>query len=168
MVESKSLILDNKQVNQKIKRMAFQIFENNFDEKEVVLAGIKNQGYILAQLLQEQLNEIATFKTRLVGVSLDKEAPTQSNISLDCDEKEVKNKTIILIDDVSNTGRTMAYSLKPFLNIKVKKLETSVLVNRSHTQFPISIKYSGFELATTIKEHVEVFLGKVDKCVYLL
>ncbi|QSE98453.1 phosphoribosyltransferase family protein [Fulvivirga lutea] len=168
MVESKSLVLDNKQVNQKIRRMAFQIFENNFNEKEIVLAGIKNKGYILAQLLQEQLNEIASFKTRLVGVSLDKEAPTQSNISLDCDEKEVKNKTIILIDDVSNTGRTMAYSLKPFLNIKVKKLETSVLVNRSHTQFPISIKYSGFELATTIKEHVEVLLEKEEKCVYLL
>ena len=104
---------------------------------------------------------------RLVGVSLDKEAPTQSDINLDCDIQELKNKSIVLIDDVSNTGRTLAYSMKPFLSIRVKKLETAVLVNRSHTSFPISVKYSGYELATTIKDHVEVDLEEDHKAVFL-
>lgn len=168
MEENRSVVLKNKEVVQKIRRIAFEIFENNFNEKEVVLAGIHNQGYSLAKLIKANLEEIATFEVRLVGVTLDKQAPTQSNISLDCDASELKNKTIVLIDDVSNTGKTMAYSLKPFLNIKVKRLETAVLVNRSHTQFPISINYSGYELATTIKEHVEVHLETAKKTVYLI
>lgn len=168
MEESKSLVLSHKQVVQKIRRIAFEIFENNFNEKKIVLAGIRSQGYSLAELIKSVLEEIATFEVQLVGITLDKQAPTQSNISLDCDVSELKNRTIVLIDDVSNTGRTMAYSIKPFLNIKVKKLETAVLVNRSHTQFPISINYSGYELGTTIKEHVEVQLETKEKTVYLI
>ncbi|ELR71265.1 uracil phosphoribosyltransferase/pyrimidine operon attenuation protein [Fulvivirga imtechensis AK7] len=164
---NKGLILSDAQVRQKIKRIAYEIYENNFQEKDIILAGIQEQGYELARLLLEELQQIASFKTTLIGVRLDKFAPTQSEISLDCDVSVVKNKCIILIDDVMNTGRTMAYSLKPFLNVKVKKIETAVLVNRSHTQFPISIQYTGYELATTIKEHVEVQLENDRKAVYL-
>lgn len=167
-MEDKSLILNNAQVEQKIKRIAYEIYENNFKEKEIILAGIYDQGYAFAGLLKEVLEDIASFKVKLIGVRLDKEAPTQSEISLTCDEKEIKNKSIILIDDVSNTGRTLAYSLKPFLSVKVKKIETAVLVNRSHTQFPISIQYTGYELSTSIMEHVEVQLKNMEKVVYLL
>lgn len=166
-MSEKTIILSHKQVVQKIKRIAFQIYENNHSEKEVILAGIRDQGYTLARLLKDCLEEISELKLLLVGVSLDKEAPTQSDISLDCEVSELKNKSIVLIDDVSNTGRTLAYSLKPFLNIRVKKLETAVLVNRSHVKFPVSVKYSGYELATTIKEHVEVDLENSQKIVYL-
>lgn len=164
---NKGLILSDAQVRQKIKRIAYEVYENNFQEKEIILAGILEQGYELAKLLLEELQQIASFKTTLIGVRLDKFAPTQSEISLDCDVSVVKNKCIILIDDVMNTGRTMAYSLKPFLNVKVKKIETAVLVNRSHTQFPISIQYTGYQLATTINEHVEVQLVTDRKAVYL-
>ncbi|UII21816.1 phosphoribosyltransferase family protein [Fulvivirga ligni] len=166
-MEDKSLILADDQVRQKIKRMAYEIYENNFQEKEVILAGIHEQGYQLAKLLQSDLTKIASFKVSLIGVTLDKFAPTQSDISLDCDTKDIKGKCIVLIDDVMNTGRTMAYSLKPFLNVKVKKIETAVLVNRSHTQFPISTKYAGYELATTINDHVAVELDKNKTAVYL-
>ena len=167
-MKDKSLILDNAQVDQKIKRIAHEIYENNFKEKELIFAGIYDQGYAFASLLKEALESIASLNVTLIGIHLDKEAPTQSEISLTCDESKLKNKSIILIDDVSNTGRTMAYSLKPFLSVRVKKIETAVLVNRSHAQFPISIQYTGYELSTSIMEHVEVQLKKSKKVVYLL
>lgn len=166
-MDNKTLILDQSQIEQKIKRMAYEIFENNFKEKKVVLAGIEEQGYELASLLAVQLEAIASFEVELMAVKLDKSALIQSEISIEGDANELVNHCVILIDDVLNTGRTLAYSLKPFLNIKVKKLETAVLVNRSHTQFPISSQYTGYQLSTTINEHVEVQLEKDKKAVYL-
>jgi len=166
MVADKTLILDTRQVKQKIKRMAYEIFEHNFKEKGVVMAGIEGQGYILAKLLAKEVENISPLEIRLVKISLDKVAPQQSEIKLDCDLKELKKKCIILVDDVLNTGRTFAYGMKPFLTIEVKKIETAVLVNRSHTLFPIYPQYTGYELATTLKDHVEVNLG--DETVYLV
>ena len=166
MVADKTLILDTRQVKQKIKRMAYEIFEHNFKEKGIVMAGIEGQGYILAKLLAKEVENISPLEIRLVKISLDKIAPQQSEIKLDCDLKELKKKCIILVDDVLNTGRTFAYGMKPFLTIEVKKIETAVLVNRSHTLFPIYPQYTGYELATTLKDHVEVNLG--DETVYLV
>jgi len=166
MVADKTLILDTRQVKQKIKRMAYEIFEHNFKEKGIVIAGIEGQGYILAKLLAKEVESISPLEIKLVKISLDKLAPQQSDIKLDCDLKELKKKCIILVDDVLNTGRTFAYGMKPFLTIEVKKIETAVLVNRSHTLFPIYPQYTGYELATTLKDHVEVNLG--DETVYLV
>lgn len=167
MVVEKSLILDARQVNQKIRRMAYEVYEHNFKEKSIVLAGIDGQGYVLAKLIRKEILAIAPIDVILVKVMLDKLSPQQSEVTLDCDLKEVRKKCIILVDDVLNTGRTFAYGLKPFLNTEVKKIETAVLVNRSHTLFPIYPQYTGYELATTIKDHVEVNLGK-ETAVYLL
>lgn len=167
-MSDKSLILTHEQIIQKTRRIAFEIYEHNFQEKELVLVGIYDEGYNFAKMLEAELSNIAPFATKLVGLKLDKAAPTQSEISLECTDSELKNKAIILVDDVSNTGKTMAYSLKPFLTIKVKKIEAAVLVNRSHTQFPIAVKYSGFELATTIKDHVTAQLEGENKSVYLI
>jgi pyrimidine operon attenuation protein/uracil phosphoribosyltransferase len=166
MVIEKNLILDSGQVRQKIKRMAFEIYEHNFKEKSIVVAGIEGQGYVLAKLLQKEVTSISELTVKLVKVSLDKAIPQQSEVILDCELKDIRKKCIILVDDVLNTGRTFAYGLKPFLNIEVKKIEIAVLVNRSHTLFPIYPQYTGYELATTLREHVEVMLGK-DSAVYL-
>jgi pyrimidine operon attenuation protein / uracil phosphoribosyltransferase len=166
MVSERSLILDSGQVKQKIRRMAYEIYEHNFNEKTIIMAGIDGQGYVLAKLLIKEVESISPLKTILVKVSLDKSAPQQSDVILDCNLKDVQKKCIILIDDVLNTGRTFAYGLKPFLNIEVKKIETAVLVNRSHTLFPIYPQYTGYELATTIRDHVEVTLGK-ESAVYV-
>ena len=103
---------------------------------------------------------------KLYKVTLDKLAPQQSEVSLDADISEARRKCIILVDDVLNTGRTLAYGLKPFLNIEVKKIETAVFVNRSHGLFPIYPQYTGFRLTTMINDHVEVKLGK-EAGVYL-
>jgi pyrimidine operon attenuation protein/uracil phosphoribosyltransferase len=167
MVNEKNLILNAVEVKQKIKRMAFEVYEQNFKEKNIVIAGIDGQGYILAKLLAKEVETISPIEVKLVKVTLDKLAPQQSEVKLDCDLKEVKKKCIILVDDVLNTGRTFAYGLKPFLNIEVKKIETAVLVNRSHTLFPIYPQYTGYDLATTIKDHVEVNLSREETAVYL-
>ena len=121
---------------------------------------------MLAKLLAKEVENISPLQVKLVKVSLDKSAPQQSDVTLDCDLKDLKKKCIILVDDVLNTGRTFAYGLKPFLDIEVKKIETAVLVNRSHTLFPIYPQYTGYELSTTIKDHVEVVLGK-ETAIYL-
>jgi pyrimidine operon attenuation protein / uracil phosphoribosyltransferase len=166
MVVEKNLILDSAQIRQKIKRMAYEIYEHNFKEKGIVIAGIEGQGYILAKLLAKEVEEIAGLKSLLVKISIDKMIPQQSEVTLDSDIKDMRKKCIILVDDVLNTGRTFAYSLKPFLTIEVKKIEIAVLVNRSHTLFPIYPQYTGYELATTLSEHVEVILAK-ESAVYL-
>ena len=108
MVAEKTLILDEQQVLKKIKRMAFEIYENNFHEKNIVIAGITGQGYILAKLLVKQVQHVSPLEVTLVKVSLDKLAPQQSEVTLDCDLKTLKKKCIILVDDVLNTGRTFA------------------------------------------------------------
>jgi pyrimidine operon attenuation protein/uracil phosphoribosyltransferase len=167
MVAEKSLILDANQVKQKIRRMAYEVYEHNFKEKSIIIAGIDGYGYTLAKLLSKEIQSISPLEVKLVKVKLDKLAPQQSEVTLDCDLKEVKKKCIVLVDDVLNTGRTFAYGLKPFLDIEVKKIETAVLVNRKHTLFPIYPQYTGYELATTIKDHVEVNLGK-ETAVYLI
>lgn len=166
MVSEKSLILDSAQVKQKIRRMAYEIYEHNFNEKTIVVAGIDGQGYTLAKLLIREVESISPIRAMLVKVTLDKFAPQQTEVTLDCNVKDLQKKCIILVDDVLKTGRTFAYGLKPFLNIEVKKIETAVLVNRSHTLFPIYPQYTGYELATTIRDHVEVVLGK-ETAVYI-
>lgn len=166
MVTEKSMILDAGQVKQKIRRIAYEIYENNFGEKTVVIAGIEGQGYVLAQALVKELGAISPLKPQLVRVSIDKAAPQQSEVSLDVEPRTISRKCIVLVDDVLNTGRTLAYGLKPFLDIEVKKIEVAVLVNRSHTLFPLYPQYTGYELATTIRDHVEVNLGK-ETAVYL-
>jgi pyrimidine operon attenuation protein/uracil phosphoribosyltransferase len=168
MIEAseKSLVLNGSQVIQKIKRIAYEIYENNFSEKSIVLAGIDGQGYALAKILEKELKSISPLAVVLVKVSLDKFTPVQSEVTIDVAEKDLKKKCVILIDDVLNSGRTLAYAMKPFLTSEIKKIEVAVLVNRRHTLFPIVPMYTGYELATTLTEHVEVKLGK-DAAVYL-
>jgi len=158
MTLTSNLLLNQKQTLQKIKRIAYEIYENNFTEQEIILAGIYDKGYRLAQLLQEEFNAIAPLRTTLVKVSLDKHSPLQGNIQFDCDPAILQNKCIVLIDDVLNTGRTLIYSLEPFLSLEIKKLQTAVLVDRSHKLFPVSADYVGYALSTTLNEHVEVVL----------
>lgn len=160
MTTMKNLVLEDAQVRQKIRRMAYEIFENNFAEKTIVLAGIDGQGYVLAQLLEKELVTISPLRIITARVMLDKQSPQKSEVRLDMKLEDLKKKTIVLIDDVLNTGRTLAYGMKPFLLIEVKKIEVAVLVNRSHPLFPVQPNYTGYELSTTMTEHVEVVLGK--------
>ncbi len=166
VTEMTNRVLDTVTVNQKITRIAYEIFENNFKEKSIIIAGIDGQGFLLARLIASELGKISPLQIRIVKVSLDKFSPQQSEVKLDADNKDIKKKCIVLVDDVLNTGRTLAYGIKPFLNTEVKKIEVAVLVNRSNTLFPITPTYTGYEFATTLTDHVEVVLGK-NAAVYL-
>jgi pyrimidine operon attenuation protein / uracil phosphoribosyltransferase len=159
-MDTSNRVLDAVKVNQKITRIAYEIIENNFKEKKLVIAGIDGQGYLLAKQIAAELGRISPVQIHLVKVSLDKFSPQQSEVTLDTENNDIKKKCVVLVDDVLNTGRTLAYGMKPFLNIEVKKIEVAVLVNRSNTLFPITPTYTGYELATTLTDHVEVVLGK--------
>ena len=163
-----NLILGEREIQQKCRRIAYEILENNYDENELIIAGIFDQGYVFAGMLSKQLKEICKKKITLLKITLDKSAPLQGDIVLSETMEAVEGKTVVLVDDVLNTGRTLAYSLKPFLGVRIKKLETAVLINRSHKSFPISATYTGYELSTTINEHIEVKLESSQFGVYLV
>lgn len=152
-------ILSEPQIKQIIRRIAFEIYENNFDEKKIVVVGIYDKGYHIAEMVVKELTTIVDkVKIDLVRLNIDKNNPAQSEVSLDIESAKLANKVIVLVDDVLNTGKTMAYSLKALLDVEVKKLQIAVLVDRSHKLFPLSANYKGYELSTTLDEHVEVRL----------
>jgi len=168
MADSQVLILDKTQIIQKINRIAYQILEDNLDEKEVVLAGIWERGYKFALRLKAVLTEIADFKVTLLRVDLEK-MNSKLVAKTDLPESEWKGKVIILADDVLNSGKTLAYGLGVFLNTPHKKIRTVVLVDRSHKIFPVATDFVGLQMATILKEHVDVVLdveGEEDR-VYL-
>lgn len=155
---SDNQILSQAKVDQIIKRIAYQIYENNMND-EVVLVGVDDGGRKLADQINSILTKISGRKSICHTISLDKEHPSSDKVFLDGDTSDVKRKTIILCDDVLNSGRTLAYSLSELLSLEVKKVETAVLVLRTHGRFPIYANYKGYELSTTIKERVEVRPG---------
>lgn len=167
MTSTENLILDDKQIDQRILRIAYQIYENNVNEKKVILAGVSDNGIVFANLIKDELEEISPLECIAVRVDINKKAPFKDDIFVDIDDKEMSRTAVILIDDVLNSGKTAAFALKAFLNTNIKKIELAVMVNRSHKQFPISPKYAGYEMATTITEHVEVVLQGKNKGVYL-
>ena len=168
MDAKKLLILNKTQIQQKIDRMAYQILEDNLSEKEIVLAGIVSTGYIMAKRLKKVLESISEIKITLMKIEIDKDS-SHLEASSDIDINSVKNKVVILVDDVLNSGRTLAYGLGVFIDIPLKKLRTLVLIDRSHRNFPISSDFTGMELSTLLKEHVEVILAEKSRedAVYL-
>ncbi|GAA4417529.1 phosphoribosyltransferase domain-containing protein [Nibrella viscosa] len=161
-------ILTAEQLQQKIRRIAFQIYENNFEESALVLAGVSGQGYVFAQLLEKELNQIAPQAVTLLHIDLDKTKKAQPPIQIDNPEAEFADKVVIVVDDVLNSGRTLTFSLQPFLIVPVRKLQVAVLVDRNHPRYPVSADYIGYELSTTLTEHVEVVLSDQNRVgVYL-
>jgi pyrimidine operon attenuation protein / uracil phosphoribosyltransferase len=151
-------ILSSQQTLQKIRRLAYEIYEKNFTQTGLVLAGIEENGFILAQRLQQELQAITKLSIKLISVRLDKLYPTQSEVLLSMPQEELHGQVVVLIDDVLNTGRTLAYSLRPFLSVPIAGLQTAVLVDRNHANYPIAADFVGYRLSTTINEHVEVVL----------
>src|SRR6185295_14651850 len=149
----KNYILDQAVAAKKLKRMAYEILENNIDEEYLVLAGIRESGSVVARSIQAILSEISSVKTDLITISLDKHLPKDVLLSK---QLEFTDKVIIVIDDVANSGRTLLYALKPFLAYQPKKIQTLILVERSHKAFPVHADYVGLSIATTLQEHIYV------------
>jgi pyrimidine operon attenuation protein / uracil phosphoribosyltransferase len=161
-------ILNDKQIRQKIKRLTIQILENNFDQPEIILAGINNNGLEMASLLMHELVSRTDIPITLTRIKLSPAAPADNPIFIEMPIEQLKGKVIILVDDVANTGRTIFYAIKPLLEIVPEKVEVAVLVDRKHKSFPIQSDYVGLSLATTLKEHIDVQLkGVDDMAVYL-
>lgn len=152
-VQNRNCVLDKEAIKRKMKRMALQVAEQNSEEKELVIAGIAGNGEIVAKGLIENLARLKTFQTSFVKIQLNKKEPMQVSL---LPQTALGNKVVILVDDVANTGRTMLYALKPFLEASPKKIQTLVLVERSHKLFPIQTDYTGLSIATTLQEHISV------------
>ena len=166
-MNTKNKILSREEINKKLVRLAWQIYEHNVDESEIFLVGIKGRGEIISSELSIILNEISSFKINLGVITLNKDEPSLNEISTNFDSITCTNKIVILIDDVLNSGKTLMYANSSFLNIKLKKLSNLVLVNRTHTCFPVKADYIGFSLATTLQEYITVVLDGVEQGVYL-
>ena len=165
MKAKENKIMNTKNIYNTIKRISYQIYENNFEEKNLVLAGVKENGLVLAKRIQKELEKISDLNIILISLNVDKKDPT-NEVIMSNSSFAFEKKSVIVIDDVLNTGSTLIYAVKKFLYFKVKKIQTAVLVNRNHKNFPIKGDFKGISLSTSIKENIDVRFGK-EEGVYL-
>ena len=166
-MSSKSKILDINEIDQKLKRLAWQVYEKNSSVKEIIVVGISERGLILAKKLVGHIQEISNIKIKISHLELDKDSPYNKAVSLNLEEKEYAKKVVILVDDVLNSGKTLMYAAKHFLTTRLTSLSIMVLVDRNHNRYPIKADYIGLSLATTLQEYINVDLKGADKGVYL-
>jgi pyrimidine operon attenuation protein/uracil phosphoribosyltransferase len=159
MKNSQNQILSERKVKSILNRIAIEILENNFDANKIILVGITGQGSIMASLIRDELLRFRSSMEIISStLSIDKGDPEHSDIAIDIDHSSITGQSLVIVDDVMNTGRTQAYALSYLMQFKPARVETAVLVNRSHTSFPVSVTYSGFSLSTTIDNHIQVKL----------
>lgn len=169
MNPNKTLVLNASQIEQKINRIAYQIYENNHEEQEIIIAGIASNGFGLAQRIASKLQTISSIRIQLTEVVVNKENPLDAKVKVTFAASDIKNKVIVVIDDVLNSGKTLIYGLSPFLDAPVKCIRTAVLVDRNHNRYPVKADYVGLSMATTLREHIAVELDrKGEEAVYLL
>ena len=167
MNKTTTLVLNQKQIGQKVNRIAWQVYEDNFPEKEIIVAGIARTGFLLAQRIAAVLGKISPFNVTLMKIILDKENPLSSSFEPAISNEALKGKVVVLVDDVLNSGMTLTYSLRPFLDSGIRKIRTVILVDRSHKRFPTAADYTGISLATTMQEHITVDLDSGNDSVIL-
>jgi pyrimidine operon attenuation protein/uracil phosphoribosyltransferase len=167
MPNTRTLILNSIQIQQRINRIAYQMYENNYREKEIIMAGIASNGYILAKRIAAKLEEISPIKVKLAEIIVNKKNPLARKVKINLAENDIKGKVVIVVDDVLESGRTMIYGIEPFLKVAVKRLITVILVDRDHHLFPVRADYVGISLATTMQEHITVILNGKKDAVYL-
>jgi pyrimidine operon attenuation protein/uracil phosphoribosyltransferase len=168
MEKMRMQLMNARQVQHRINRLAWQIVEQCANESELIMAGIASNGFLLAQRLKSAVEAIASIRIRIIELKIDKDAPLESPIQIALSKEDLLDKTILVVDDVSNSGRTLMYGVKPFLEHQVRQILTLVLVDRDHNRFPVKTNFVGLSLATTLPEHVRVELGENENtAVYL-
>jgi len=155
----KKKILNNLQIKKKIKRISLQIIESNNSEEEIVIAGIEKNGFIISKKISDEIKNNSDIKIKLCKIIIDKKNP-RKQISTSLKLEDYQNKSIVLIDDVLNSGSTLIYAVKHFLDTDIRKIKTAVLVDRNHKKFPIKADFKGLSLSTSIQNHVEVVFDK--------
>tara|TARA_B100001057_G_scaffold14014_1_gene13320 strand:- start:784 stop:1284 length:501 start_codon:yes stop_codon:yes gene_type:complete len=159
-------ILDKDEISQKILRLSWEIYENNFEENEIFLFGIGKKGYLIAKKIRENLISISKIKVHVCQISFNREKPYE-DISLSISSDKFANKSLILVDDVLYSGKTLMYSSKVFLNTPIKKISVLALIDRNHNTYPIKADYKGLSLSTNLKEYIRVELSGRNQGVYL-
>jgi pyrimidine operon attenuation protein/uracil phosphoribosyltransferase len=163
----KNYILTQQVAEKKLRRMAYEILEHNAGETELILAGIRDNGAAIARTIQHLLQEITNgaLAIRLISISLDKKQPREVSLS---ENLPFDDQVIIVVDDVAMSGKTLLYAMKPFLDAHPRKIESLVLVGRTHKTFPVQPDYVGLSLSTTLQEHIYVEVeGEVVKGAWL-
>ncbi|WP_395054081.1 phosphoribosyltransferase family protein [Flavobacterium sp.] len=158
----KNIILTNEEIEHKIKRIAFQIYETFVDDKSIILAGIALNGFLIAEKIATILNEISTLDVVLCKVEINKKNVFET-VTTSIDKELYSNKGVVLVDDVLNSGTTLMYCVKHFLEVPVTKLKTTVLVDRNHKKFPVKVDFKGISLSTSSNEHVTIVFEN-DTC----
>tara|TARA_Y100000385_G_scaffold64327_1_gene63544 strand:+ start:394 stop:888 length:495 start_codon:yes stop_codon:yes gene_type:complete len=151
----KNKILNTDQIKKIVKRIAYQIHENNLECQEIILIGVQKNGYVLAEKINKELKQISKSSIELIAIKINKKNPLDE-IELDCKKEYLKNKTIVLVDDVLHTGKTLIYCVKHLLDVTPNNFNTVVLIDRNHKKFPIKVDFKGISLSTFISDHVEV------------
>tara|TARA_B100001175_G_scaffold82346_1_gene68955 strand:- start:652 stop:1152 length:501 start_codon:yes stop_codon:yes gene_type:complete len=160
-------IFNTKKIDDANRRIAFQIYESNINLKEIYLVGISSNGTVLSKRIGDYLKKISDLKVHQVELKIDKKNP-RNKIDISINIQKLKNSTIVIIDDVLNSGSTLLYAVNAFLSISIDKIQTVVLVNRNHKKFPIKADFKGISLSTSVKEHIKVVLNsKIEEGVYL-
>ncbi len=163
---TQNIILNHQQIQHKTKRIAYQIFETFVDEKNIVIAGISKNGFIFANKIAIALREISDLEITICEVFIDKQNPN-SIIKTSLSKSEYENKGLVLVDDVLNSGTTLIYGVKHFLDAPLKKFKTAVLVDRNHKKYPVKADFKGVSLSTSSLEHVQVVFENNKDCAFL-
>lgn len=163
---AKNIILNHLEIEHKIKRIAYQIYETFVDEEVIVIAGISKNGYVFAKKIGEALEKVSAIKVLLCEVKIDKLNPN-APISTSLSESAYANKGLVLVDDVLNSGTTLVYGVRHFLNVPLKKFKTAVLVDRNHKKYPVKADFKGISLSTSLQEHVQVVFEKQSDYAFL-
>lgn len=151
------LIIDKWTLEQKVIRIAYEILEEHIEEKEICLVGIQKGGFHTADLLKKAIEKIdKRINVSVHSIKISKDSPLNSEYKLSTNISYFNHKLCIIVDDVANSGRTLFYAYKPFLEIEPNGVKVAVLVDRKHKRFPVHCDYVGTSLATTIKEHIKV------------
>lgn len=160
-------ILSHQQIQYKIERIAYQIYEANVDEKRLIIAGIRGGGLKFARKIGEVLQKITQAEVVLCEVIMDKKDPLASGVSTSIPAADYANGSVVLVDDVLNSGTTLIYGVHHFLQTPLKQLKTAVLVNRNHKKYPVKADYKGISLSTSLQEHITVSFRAKNDAVYL-
>ncbi len=163
---SYNIILTHQEIQHKIKRIAYQIYETFVDEESIVIAGIASNGFIFANKIAEELEKITSIKVILCEVTIDKLHPNNS-ITTSISKEVYENKGLVLVDDVLNSGTTLIYGVKHFLEVPIKKFKTTVLIDRNHKKYPVKVDFKGISLSTSSQEHVAVIFEETNSYAYL-
>tara|TARA_Y100000385_G_C12974443_1_gene585519 strand:- start:49 stop:555 length:507 start_codon:yes stop_codon:yes gene_type:complete len=167
MKKTSTLILNNDDLEKKIARIAFQIIEEYYNEDDLLIVGVSENGFLLARKIIPLLeNDLFKANIELIELKIDKKNPMKKAITLDS-KASFKNKKVILVDDVLNSGKTLMHAASFLISKGIKKMNTVVLVDRRHRDFPIKADWVGLTLSTTIQQHINVEISKNEMSVYL-